>query len=357
MRLLAAPALAQAQAPAPKLTWHDAKKFTIEGMGWKETKAPYDRLPAKAEKTVREQVWNLSRDSAGILVRFVADTTAIHARWTVTNKNLAMPTMTATAASGLDLYAADAKGAPRWLGTGRPSKIPTNTEPLVGTIRPGRREYRIYLPLRNAVASLEIGVPEGSPVEAAPPRTADRKPIVFYGTSITHGNAASRPGMIHPAILGRRFDREIINLGFAGNGRMEPEVTALVAELDAAVYVIDCLPNLNPKQVMERTVPCIQKLRRARPDTPILLVEDRNYTDSWLVPDRMERNRANQAALREIYAKELKGKVSKLHYLKGDDLLGDDGEGAIDGSHPTDLGFMRQAEAFAKPLSKILGKG
>jgi hypothetical protein len=354
--LLAAAAHAQDGSGSPDITWHDAKKFTIEGMGWKETEAPYDRLPSKAKGMVRDVVWNLSRDSSGILVRFVADTNAIHARWTVTNKNLASATMTATSASGLDLYAADASGKPRWLGTGRPTKFPTNVEPLTGTILPGRREYRIYLPLRNAVSSLEIGIPANASIAAAPTRPAGRKPIVFYGTSITHGAAASRAGMTHPAILGRRFDREIINLGFAGNGKMEPEVTSLVAELDAAVYVIDCLPNLDAKQVRERAAACILQLRKARPDTPILLVEDRVYTDSWLSPPRRERNETNHAALREIYARDLKGKVAKLHYLRGDALLGDDGEGAIDGSHPTDLGFARQADAFAIPLAKILGR-
>ena len=43
-----------------------------------------------------------------------------------------------------------------------------------------------------------------------------------------------------------------------------------------------------------------------------------------------------------------------LSYLPGDRLIGDDGEGTIDGSHPTDLGFMRQAEAFAEALKPLL---
>src|SRR4051794_1389758 len=98
-----APLLAQtpAPAPAPELEWHDARKFTIEGLGFRDVKSPYDRLPSKAEGVVRPEVWNLSRDSAGALVRFVAGTTAIHARWTITNKNLASNNITAIASSGL----------------------------------------------------------------------------------------------------------------------------------------------------------------------------------------------------------------------------------------------------------------
>ncbi|MEZ6091654.1 MAG: SGNH/GDSL hydrolase family protein [Pirellulaceae bacterium] len=81
---------------------------------------------------------------------------------------------------------------------------------------PGYREYALYLPLYNGVDTMRIGVAEGSRFETMSPRD---KPIVFYGTSITHGACASRPGMVHTAILGRRFDMPVVNLGFSGNGK------------------------------------------------------------------------------------------------------------------------------------------
>ena len=347
--------LAQVPAAAPPdLDWHDAKKFTVEGLGFRDLKSPYDRLPLRAEGVVRQAVWDLSRDSSGVLVRFTASATAIHARWTVTNKNLAAATITATASSGLDLYARTDAGRWHWLGIGRPTKFPENTDVLAAALPPGRREYMIYLPLRNGVASLEIGVPKGAAIAAGPARAAGLKPIAFYGTSITHGISASRAGMTHPAILGRMFDREIINLGFSGNGRMEPEVTRFVAELDPAVFVLDCLPNMTAKDIDERAEACVKTLRAARPNTPILLVEDRNYADNFLNAGRRERNETNHAAMRAVYAKLQRAKVPHLHYLKADHLLGQDGEGTIDGSHPTDLGFMRQAAEFQKALRKIL---
>ena len=212
----------------------------------------------------------------------------------------------------------------------------------------------IYLPLRNGVTSLEIGLPKGSTISAGSPRPAGSKPILFYGTSITHGIWASRAGMTHVSMIGRTFGREVINLGFSGNGRMEPEVLKFVAELDPAVFVLDCLPNMGAKDVTERTVPGVKILREAHPSTPILLVEDRNYETGFLVQARRESNEANHAALREAYAALQKEKVPALYYLKADDLLGHDGEGTVDGSHPTDLGFMRQAAEFEKVLRKIL---
>src|SRR5437764_15397002 len=103
--LSAAPLLAQTGATKPELDWVDARKLTVEGLGFRDVKSPYDRLPGRAEGGVPPAVWNLSRDSTGALVRFTAATPEIHARWTITNKNLAGANITAIASSGLDLYA------------------------------------------------------------------------------------------------------------------------------------------------------------------------------------------------------------------------------------------------------------
>ena len=115
--------------------------------------------------------------------------------------------------------------------------------------------------------------------------------------------------MTHVAILGRMFNREVINLGFSGNGRMEPEVTKLMAELDPAVFVLDCLPNMTAKDINERAEACVKTLRTAHPKTPILLVEDRNYADNFLNASRRERNETNHVAMRAVYAKLQRDKV------------------------------------------------
>ena len=48
-----------------------------------------------------------------------------------------------------------------------------------------------------------------------------------------------------------------------------------------------------------------------------------------------------------------------LSYLAGPELLRDatDNLATVDGSHPTDLGFLRQAEAFCAALEPILRPG
>jgi hypothetical protein len=345
---------AQTAVEQPELDWHDARTLTVEGLGFRDVKSPFDRLPARAEGVVRQAVWDLSRDSAGALLRFVANTPLLRARWTLTRTRLGLTNMTAIGASGLDLYTRTGPGVWRWLGVGRPTKAPEAEDTLANGIPKGEREYMLYLPLYNGVTSLEIGVPRATEIRPGPPRPAGRKPIVFYGTSITQGASATRPGMAHPAILGRIFDRPVINLGFSGNGRMELDVTGFIAELDPAVFVLDCLPNITAKDVEERAEACVKLLRSKHPSTPILLVEDRNYPDGFLIPSRRERNQTSQAALRAAFDRLQRAKTPNLHYLEADDLLGDDGEGTTDGSHPSDLGFVRHAQVFERALRKIL---
>lgn len=348
------PARARSE-PGSATLWYDIRDLGVEGQGWTETKSPFDRLPAKAEGIVRQAVWNLSRDSTGLCVRFVTDSPTIEARWTLNKALLAMPHMPATGVSGLDLYARADDGKWRWLAVGQPKVSPTNSVRLVTGLPKGPREFLLYLPLYNGVSSVELGLPKDRQIAKVEPLPeALRKPILFYGTSITQGGCASRPGMVHTAILGRQLNRPIINLGFSGNGKMEPELAELLAELDPAVYVLDCLPNMNAKEVEERLEPFVRTLRKAHPDTPIVLAEDRNYTHGFILASPREHNERNHAALRTAHEHLVAEGIKGLHYLPGDQQIGSDGEGTVDGSHPTDLGFLRMAEAFGAVLTPIL---
>ncbi len=343
--------VADGQTQPLELQWHNVQDWGVEGKGWTETEKYFDRLPAKANGVVRDPVWSLSRHSAGMLVRFQTDAAAIWVDHTVTSANLAMPHMPATGVSGLDLYVENADGKWQWLSVTRPSAQRTHGE-IIGDLIPGTRSYAIYLPLYNGTEELKIGVPPGSTWTPIAPR-ADR-PLLFYGTSIVHGACASRPGMPHPAILGRWFNKPVINLGFSGNGRMEQEVANLLAELDPAVYVIDCLPNMQAAEVAERTEPLIHTLRTARPATPIVLVEDRTYPNAEFIKSRAARQSESRAALRQAFANLQQTGVQRLFYLEGEQLLGQDREDTTDGSHPSDLGFLRQATALEPVLKAAL---
>jgi len=340
--------------PKDDTVWYDVTSWGIEGRGWpkEEVKNFYTRLPAKAEKVVRKPVWSLSQHSSGMLTRFNTDSTTIKFRYTV-GGNLAMAHMPATGVSGVDLYGLDSDGKWKWVTVTKPSKGKDIEATMTG-LDPGMRSYMAYLPLYNSVTKLEFGVLKGSKFQPVAPRK--EKPIVFYGTSITHGACASRPGMCYSGILGRRLDVPVINLGFSGNGKMEPEVAALLSEIDAAVYFLDALPNMQPAQVAERVEPFVRQLRKVRPDTPIVLVEDRSYTNSWVRRERRDFHKANHSALIRAFDNLVSSGVKGLYYIKGENLLGDDSEGTTDGSHPNDLGFMRQSDIYEPVLRKALGK-
>jgi hypothetical protein len=342
---------------ADDVVFTDVRTLGVEGQGWTDVDSPFDRLPKKAKDVVRPAIWKLQRDSAGLSVRFVSDATAIDARWTLTKPELAMKHMPATGVSGLDLYVKNTEGHWHWLATGQPP-AQTSRVQLVKSLPPGRREYLLYFPLYNGVTSGGIGVPKGATLSKADPRPADNaKPIVFYGTSITQGGCASRPGMCHPAILGRRLDRPVINLGFSGNGIMEPEIATLLAELDPAVYVIDCLPNMgDPATITERARNLVKTIRKAHAATPIVLVEDRTMANAFLLESIRQRQESDRAALRKVYESLVAAGDQHLLYLPGDKLLAADGEDTVDGSHPTDLGFVHQSDAFEPVLRQALGQ-
>ncbi|HNO79877.1 MAG TPA: SGNH/GDSL hydrolase family protein [Phycisphaerae bacterium] len=326
--------------PESSLLWYDAKLLDVEGKGFSDTEIFYERLPARALPDVTDMVRTLSKRTAGIAIRFETDSATIGAIW---DGGGAMNHMAATGNSGLDLYA---KRGGKWefVAVGKPTTQRT-TVTLKGNLSGEMTEYLLYLPLYNGVTELLIGVEQDARLIKPAPRPADRiKPIVFYGTSITQGGCASRSGMCHPAILGRWFDREVINLGFSGSGKMEPIMAELLGEIDASVYVLECLPNMTTEMVTERVVPFVHILRKARPDTPILMVES---------PLELP-NRAGNKELKDAFKTLTAEGQTRLYYLLGQSQLAGEENGTVDGVHPTDLGFHRMAVAYKPVLGAIL---
>lgn len=360
------PAPSMVDAPSadgePPLTWHDIGALGVEGQGWRDTAHPYDRLPARARDRVPEAVWALSQHSAGLCVRFLTDAPSIHVRWTPRLERLATTHMPATGVSGLDLYGRDDAGRWRFAGVARPPEdVPTHQGPLTtclaANLAPTHdakpREYRLHLPLYNGVHDVHLGIPAEHAIAPAP-RYPDPRPICFYGTSINQGASASRPGMAHIAILGRRLDRPVLNLGFSGNARCEPALAELLAELNPALYVLDPVPNMTADLVRERLGAFVTTLRRARPTTPIVLVENIVYQQSTFDQARRHRRETSSAAVRETRDRLREQHMSGLHDVPGERLLGEDMDATVDGTHPNDLGFARMADALEGVLRGIL---
>lgn len=320
-----------------------------------DASTPYTRLPDSLKGQVRDALWNLGLNSAGMSVRFRSDSHRLAARWHSRNK-FNMNHMTATGIRGLDLYVRDGD---MWttLSSARPSFNSHNsTSLLVADMEPGvMREYMLYLSLYDGVDSLFIGVDSGAvvlPPALDLPRRG--KPVVMYGTSILQGGCASRPGMAHTNILQRELDREVVNLGFSGNGRLDFEIAQLIADNDPAMVVIDALPNCKAADLDENLAEFVAIIRRKHPQIPVLLVESPLFPihrfDREVHATLTDKNNH----LRAIYQWMVDEGDKNLYLFPSEKTLGDRVETTVDNYHYTDYGFQAFADELLPVIRKLL---
>lgn len=325
--------------------WIPGSELPQEGRGWKNTSSPYVRLPDHLKGIVPSGVWNLSRHSSGIVYRFRTDSKALRIHWTVSDRHLGSHNLTAAGKSGVDVYARSKGGDWHFVKGSRPM-APTNEIELKWT--PGD-ECMIYLPLYNVVLDFAVAVTKGATIERLPVRNNGVvKPVVCYGTSITHGASASRPGLCWTAIAARKADVPLINLGFAGSAKMEMSMERALAEVDASLYVIDSLWNMDEKMVKERYEPFVRALHTARPETPILCVEDCSSTE-----DRTAKGRIVESLVSRLKVEDSR-LWANLHFMTNLEEMERDGEETVDGCHPNDRGHKSMGEGFARKFVNIL---
>ncbi|WP_229738486.1 SGNH/GDSL hydrolase family protein [Parapedobacter pyrenivorans] len=346
-----------AQESKADLRWYNPitdGAFLISGQGWNNDQLanPFDRLPAKAQRTVRPGVWNLSRNSSGVCIEFYTDAAQIEVRYQVEGR-LYMYHMAATGVSGVDLYAFDDLMNPIWCRSkyAFQDTIRFQYSNLEGipTVKNRLRHYRLYLPLYNTVKWLEIGLNQHARVVGVDKSAS--KPIVVYGTSKTQGACVSRPGLAWTSVLQRAIDKPIINLGFSDNGRIESELIDLVEEIDADLYVVDCMGNmLNevnfPDTIIEQRIRnAYRKLREAHAETPILFTQHPGLADEiYNVEEKRRVDRVNNVLERVVHDLENEG-ASRV-YMLTKSALGICQECTVDGTHPTDYGMRNYATGY-----------
>ena len=332
----------------------------VQGRWWSdELRSNYHRLPDRAKEHVRAAVWNLSRQSAGLSIRFHSNAPSIRVRYRVTG-GLSMFHMPSTGVSGLDLYATDADGRLRWCASrfNLSFKDTINYEFKDITYFTGEDrgyDFELFLPLYNEVSWMEIGVPEDRELQFIPSNKED-KPIVVYGTSIAQGACASRTGMAWTNIVHRESGYPVINLGFSGNALIEEEVFRFLAEIDARMFILDCLPNMSTERselIYDRLLKGVDILRQ-HSQAPILLVEH-DYANGvsskqaldWYTNSNKEQRRAYEA---------MKANGVKGLYLLTHKELNFTQDSMVEGLHPNDLGMRQYADAYLRKISKILPK-
>ena len=339
-------------AVVDELRYISLDTFPLLGTLAADASARYSRLPDSLKERVRPELWNLGLNSAGLAVRFRSDSPRLAARWHSHNK-FNMNHMTATGIRGLDLYVLQDDSTWTTVSSARPSFHNHNsTSLIVSDMEPGvMREYMLYLSLYDGVDSLYIGVDSTARVlYPAVELPKVEKPIVMYGTSILQGGCATRPGMAHTNIIQRDMQRQVINLGFSGNARLDPEIAHLIAQSDPSAIVLDMLPNCTATQLDEYLGDFVAIIRKALPTTPILLIESPIFPIARFNREVSQTLRDKNNHLFAIYQWLQDEGYENLHYMTADKVLGDRYEATVDNYHLTDAGF----DAFAKELEPIL---
>lgn len=336
------------------LKWTDMRNYPLYGTVAKGQSVNYVRIPDSLKAGMRPDLYNLADNTAGMYIRFASNASAIGAKWKATRK-FNMNHMTAAGVRGMDLYTLH-NGKWTTVSSARPAFNSHNTTTMVITdMEPLMREYMLYLPLYDGIDSIYVGVDSAAVVQlpAIDSPRAD-KPIVMYGTSILQGGCATRPGMVHTSIISRMLDRQVINLGFSGNAKLDMEIATLIGQTPASVIVLDPLPNLKEDELKERMAPFVAEIRRHQPSTPILLVESPIFPLMRFNTETNATITAKNAALRDIYDNHVAAGDKNLHYYRGQDVLGDCVEGTVDNYHLTDLGFTVFANNMAPVLQSLL---
>lgn len=344
-----------------QIQWSDplsASFPVICGQGSDLLQGSFYRLPDSLKGQVREPLWNLSRNSAGLSLSFYTDAPEIKVRYGVRGAH-SMPHMPATGVSGVDLYRTDCHGEIQWC-SGRFSfgdtLVYSYSDLSDHNYHKKGYEYTLYLPLYNEVSFLNIGVPAGRSLEFIP--VTSEKPIVVYGTSIAQGACASRPGMAWTNIIQRRSGTPVVNLGFSGNGQLEAPIFNFMASVNARLYIIDCMPNMTNERaslIYDRVIQGVHRLRADNNNTPILLVEHCGYTGSQSSDARKEDYERTNKELRRAYERLLEEKVPELYYMTtAEQGLSPDSQ--VDGVHATDLGMENYASGYLRKINPILNR-
>lgn len=328
--------------------WIDGKLLPLEGRAFDNTRSYYDRLPVGISTNVNGMVRGvLTWHTAGMQFRFSTNSRKLVFKWKPAYPMLSRWHWPEAGVSGIDVYRFDGQWG-KWLheATGKPK---FDGGELAIRWTPGT-PCLVNLPLYNGVKEFALGVEPNAKVCAIGPRRSGiGKPVVFYGTSITQGGCASRPGMSFVNIVGRNLDVPVVNLGFSGSGYMEYELSEVIARIDASCYVLDCLTNMDggkrPK-VKDNYEPFIRNLRRLRPDVPIVMAG---------MPDVRQRGpNGKDRFVKSLYDRLVAEGWKNLVWLPKEEMFTDDFDGTVDGTHANDYGMTALAKGYGDAVRKAL---
>ena len=333
-----------------------APPFRLSGFYWYRENKMLHRLPSSIAKDISDGVAYLATQTAGGMIAFRTDSNRLFVQAQVTEAELSQKFSTC-GRSGFDVYMRrDDCDQMVFVKTVLPD--PGVKEMMLDipdisalTLKGSSKTVQILInfPPYDGVDDLQIGLEMGASI--LPPTPFDfQKPIVFYGSSITQGGCASRPGNAYPNHLSRRLNAEIINLGFSGSAKGEPLMAQTIAGMQMSVFVMDYDHNAPTAEHLEKThEPFFKTIRNANPDLPIIIISRPSYV--------LKSTIARKETVRRTYENAVAAGDQKVWFIDGETLFGDRDRDActIDGIHPNDIGFIRMADAIEPVLRQALG--
>ena len=325
------------------IRFHSAlsEHFSLHGLIYENN--TFRRMPEAFSEPVSRNVHHLSRNTAGGRLRFRTDSSCviIHAKMPHIGK---MSHFALCGSSGFDLYV-DNEYQASFLP---PFSVSDGYQSLVDFKSSQTREITLHFPLYSDVSELYIGLDSTATLEKANSYKIE-KPIVCYGSSITQGGCASRPGNAYPAILSRRLNAESLNLGFTGNAKGEPAMAEYIKQLPMSAFVYDYDHNAPTPEHLENTHErMFQIIREENPTLPIILLSRPKYKLT-------EDDKTRLAIIKRTYENALAKGDQNVYLIDGPTLMQyAKTEGTVDGCHPTDYGFYSMAETLLSLLKTIL---
>lgn len=321
--------------------------FRIHGLAEAETDMPYHRLPEAVAAATSQSVHDLMWCTAGGRVRFAANSPYIAIKAVMMHAAETMPHITKTGQSGFDLYVYT-DGGHRYIGTFMPpSGLTAGYESCI-PVSPEMKTYTINMPLYDCVSELYIGLAGGSDLEEPRPY-ANAVPVVYYGSSITQGGCASRPGNAYQSMIERQLDIDYINLGFSGSAKGEKAMAEYLASLQASVFVCDYDHNASLEGLKQTHLLLYRVYRAKNPDTPIIFVSKPDF--------RGGEDAERRAVICNTYQTARAEGDQNVYFIDGEQLFAGELRDSctVDGCHPNDLGFFRMAQVIGKEIRRVLG--
>jgi lysophospholipase L1-like esterase len=335
--------------------WINGESLTRYGQADDVTITGFARIPDSLGRAIRPELARLGNYSSGLIIAFQTASPEIRARWSVLY-GTQLPHMPLAGVQGLDLYAVDPiredwnyVGTAKWWERDTLHHDATLLENWTG----GLRHYALFLPLYDGIDSLLVGVPAEYILVKTSLFDEPSKPVIIYGTSITQGGCASRPGMAYPAILSRRLHHEVLNFGFSGNGRLDPEMADYLATLPASLLIIDALPNVAAEDVEQKLSDFIRRFRM-QSNVPLLVIPNISYgheDDNREIGDALA---IKDKAYEKVWEICKKTGIRNVTFISSERIRFDDDEGTVDGVHLTDLGMKRHADNLYPFIRKII---